>query len=252
MTSVTKLDRYFFAAALLAFGIQHFLYAKLASGLGPPWFPASAPWMILAGGIFITSAIGMASGKARAGAALGFLLLLYASVLYAPKIVSAPRQPGPWTSGFEVLAISGAALAFLGRPGGESRSWPAPSVNGLGTLGRYLFAISLPVFGVQHLLYGAFVATLVPAWMPARLFWAYFIGVALIAAGLSIASDILARWAALLLGLMFFMFVVTLHLPRVAHAAHNSNEWTSLFVALAMCGGSLTIATALPETPPYK
>jgi len=46
------------------------------------------------------------------------------------------------------------------------------------TLGRIFIAIALVVFGVQHFMYGVFVAGLVPAWMPGRLFWAYFVGAA--------------------------------------------------------------------------
>ena len=61
-------------------------------------------------------------------------------------------------------------------------------------VGRILFAIGLVVFGVQHLMYGAFVATLVPVWIPFRLFWAYFVGVAFISAALAIVSGKLAPW----------------------------------------------------------
>ena len=45
-----------------------------------------------------------------------------------------------------------------------------------------------------------------------------------------------------LLGLMFFLWVVLLHLPRVAASPHNGNEWTSAFVALAMSGSALALA----------
>jgi hypothetical protein len=98
---------------------------------------------------------------------------------------------------------------------------------------------------VQHLMYGHFVATLIPVWMPGRLFWAYFIGVAFVAAALAIASGKLARLASTLLGTMFFLWVVMLHAPRVAGALHNSNEWTSLLVALAMSGCGFVVAGAL-------
>jgi len=36
--SVPQTRRYFFAVAFVAFGIQHFVYARFAAGLGPPWF----------------------------------------------------------------------------------------------------------------------------------------------------------------------------------------------------------------------
>ena len=48
-----------------------------------------------------------------------------------------------------------------------------------------------------------------------------------------------------LLGLMFFLWVVILHAPRVAASPHNGNEWTSAFVALAMSGSALLVAGTL-------
>jgi uncharacterized membrane protein YphA (DoxX/SURF4 family) len=114
------------------------------------------------------------------------------------------------------------------------------------SLGRIFVAASLVVFGIQHFVYGGFVATLVPAFMPGRLFWAYFVGVAFIAAAIGILTKILARPAATMLGVMFFLFVVLLHIPRIVGSAHDGNEWTSGFVALAACGGAWILATAAP------
>src|SRR2546425_9204122 len=113
-----------------------------------------------------------------------------------------------------------------------------PTIDKSKSLGRIFVAISLVVFGVQHFIYGGFVATLVPAWIPGRLFWAYFVGVAFFAAASSIATRKSAGLAATLLGLMFFSWVFVVHLPRVAASSHNGNEWTSALVALAMCGGA--------------
>ena len=114
------------------------------------------------------------------------------------------------------------------------------------TLGRIFVAISLVVFGVQHFIYGGFVATLVPAFIPGRLFWAYFVGVAFFAAAVGILYKMMARPAATMLGVMFFLFVVLLHIPRIIGNSSNGNEWTSGFVALAMCGGAWVLASAAP------
>ena len=46
----------------------------------------------------------------------------------------------------------------------------------------------------------------------------------------------------MLLGTMFFLRIVLLHIPRVAAAIRNGNEVTSLFVAVAMCGLSFALA----------
>jgi uncharacterized membrane protein len=114
------------------------------------------------------------------------------------------------------------------------------------TLGRIFVALSLVVFGVQHFVYGGFVAGLVPAFMPGRLFWAYFVGVAFFAAAAGILYKLMARPAATMLGVMFFLFIVLLHIPRIIGNSGNGNEWTSGFVALAMCGGAWILASAAP------
>ena len=120
------------------------------------------------------------------------------------------------------------------------------NMNKSETLGRIFVAISLVVFGIQHFLYGGFVAGLVPAFMPGRLFWAYFVGVAFFAAAAGILYEKMARPAATMLGVMFFLFVVLLHIPRIVTHARDGNEWTSGFVALAMCGGAWVLASASP------
>ena len=75
-------------------------------------------------------------------------------------------------------------------------------------LGNLAFAAPMAVFGALHLWGIDFVKDIVPAYMPFRLFWAYFVGVALIAASLSIAARVLVRWSGLLLALMMLLFVV--------------------------------------------
>src|SRR5690348_17304773 len=65
----------------------------------------------------------------------------------------------------------------------------------LSLFGPLFFAVAMAVFGADHLIAGKFVAMLVPSWMPARLFWAYFVGFALLAAALSLATRVKWRLA---------------------------------------------------------
>src|ERR1700691_6625408 len=66
--------------------------------------------------------------------------------------------------------------------------------------GRLFFAMPMGVFGTEHLVDTAEIAALVPSWMPAHLFWTYLVGVALIAAALSITVKRYSKLAAILLG----------------------------------------------------
>ena len=99
-------------------------------------------------------------------------------------------------------------------------------------------------------MYAAFIATLVPAWIPGGgLFWNYATGVGMIAAGLAIGANRLAAPAGLLLALMLAAFVLTLHLPRTLTQAATANELNSLLVALAMTGAALVFAAPSPPRP---
>ena len=161
---------------------------------------------------------------------------------YIPRLAANIHNPAPWTSGFELLAMCGGALVIAGSSQSSYLHFPGSSPNLTTTLGQYLFAVSLLVFGTQHFLYARFIATLIPAWIPGHLFWAFFVGVAFFATALAIIFRKRAVLATSLLGLMFFLWVILLHLPRVAASPHNGNEWTSAFVALAMSGSAFVLA----------
>ena len=110
---------------------------------------------------------------------------------------------------------------------------------------RIVFGVSMVIFGWQHFMYAQFLVGLVQKWLPAHAFWIYFTGTAMMAAGAAIATGILARVAGFWLGVMFALFFLTLHLPRVLAAIHNQDEITSMFVALAFSGISLIFAASM-------
>ena len=248
MNALLKAGRFFFALSMLFFGVEYFIYIGALKGPipGPPWIPGSHTAAVLVGGVLIAVAVCIVTEKlARLAAALlGVALFLYVLFLQFPRLIAQPHSPDPWTSGFELLALMSGAfvLARIETPDGL-RLEPANNIlSHLVTFGRVVFAIALVVFAVQHFQYAKFVATIVPAWIPARLFWAYFVGVAFIAAALAIVTRKMARTASILLGTMFFIWVIILHVPRVAAQPRNGNEVTSLLVALAMSGVSFILA----------
>jgi uncharacterized membrane protein len=243
MNGLLTAGRLFFAIAMVFFGFQFAIFAASLTGPvpGPPWTHGSVlvAWLVAAAFLMAGLSIAVGTMARWVSLFLGSAILLFGLVHYLPILLTHLHDPGPWTVLFELLALGGGALV-------AAASFPDPPADGfvfrLGHAGRFLVAISLVVFAVQHFMYARFVATLVPAWIPARLFWAYFTGVAFVAAALALASRKMLRLAAMLLGTMFFLWVVLLHIPRVAGAIRNGNEVTSLFVAVAMCGLSFVLA----------
>ena len=102
-------------------------------------------------------------------------------------------------------------------------------------------AVPLAVFGTLHLFGPQFVKTLVPAYMPWRMFWVYGVGCALIAASVSIAAGIGVRWSGLLFGIMMFLFVAMIHLPG-ALAKPDRIIWTIVFREMSFGGGGWLLA----------
>ncbi len=103
------------------------------------------------------------------------------------------------------------------------------------------FAVPLAVFGALHLSDEKSLLELVPAYMPWRLFWVYFVGVALIAAALSMATKIQVRWSGVGFGAMMFLFVAMLHLPGAIEAGGRI-PWTIVFRETSFGGGGLVLA----------
>ena len=81
-----------------------------------------------------------------------------------------------------------------------------------------------------------------PPWLPNPAFLGNLIAVIFIAAGLSIISGIGGTFGAGFLGAMFLLWVVIVHVPRIALALYDGNEWSNAFVALAMAGGAFLVA----------
>lgn len=249
MDDLLKPGRYFLAFAMTAFATQLFLYGTFLAGLPPvPPGPSGSPiWAYLAGALLVATAAAIAVNyRARwAAALLGAFFVLSFLFFHVPGLAMDPHNGSAWTGAFETLALGSASFVL----GGVLRADGSSSLGWNGTLekasraGRIFFAVSLLVFGTQHFLYARFIATLVPSWIPGHLFWAYFVGAAFVASGLAILTRRAARLGAMLLAVMFFLWVLLLHGPRVAAALHDRAEWTSAFVALAMSGGALTLAS---------
>ena len=114
-------------------------------------------------------------------------------------------------------------------------------------LGRVFFAVPMAVFAAQHFTTTKFVAQLIPSWIPAHVFWTYFVGTALLAAALSIAIKKQARLAATLLGTMLILFELLLHIPHIMAHPRDLLMWAVAFRDLSFSGGALAFAATQTE-----
>ncbi len=132
-----------------------------------------------------------------------------------------------------------AGLALVGR------AWSAASgLEKLIALGPVFVAAPLATFGAEHFVQAQSMREIVPAWMPVRLFWVYFVGVALFAAATSLVARRQLRLSTTLLGVMFFLFVVMVHVPGALVNPGNRFPWTVVLRETAFAGGALAFAAA--------
>jgi len=109
-------------------------------------------------------------------------------------------------------------------------------------LSNLCFAAPLAVFGALHLAAAQGLATMVPSYMPWKLFWAYFFGFALLAASLSISTKILVRWSGLLFGIAMFCFVAMLDIPGTLATPKDRFGWILTLREMLFGGGGWILA----------
>jgi hypothetical protein len=90
--------------------------------------------------------------------------------------------------------------------------------------------------GIAHFVYAGSVHAMIPAWMPVPPFWTYFTAVALLAGGVGLLRQRTAGLAGALSGLMIFLWVLLLHIPRALAVPHVAGETDGVCEALALSG----------------
>jgi uncharacterized membrane protein len=118
----------------------------------------------------------------------------------------------------------------------------ARGLDKLIALGPVFVAAPLAVFGTEHFVDARGIMQLVPAWMPAHLFWTYFVGCGLIAAAASFVAMKFVRLSATLLGVMFFLFVLIMDLPGAIGDPGNRLGWNFVLRESAFAGGAWALA----------
>jgi uncharacterized membrane protein YphA (DoxX/SURF4 family) len=242
---VARTGRLFITVALIGLGIQNFIYRGLIEGIEilPRWLPGHTALAYAVGTLLIAAGICISTGRygRLAATALGCLFLFTLIFRDGPTIAAIVPDLRERTRFFEGLTICGGLFvlaATIPDLNILSPRW-AGALRIAGEIGRICFALSMAVFGWSHLIIPAFIASLIPAWIPWHIFWVYATAAVFFAAAISIVIKRFMRITASMLGLMLFLWVVVLHGPRVAAALHNGDEWNSLFVALAISGFSL-------------
>jgi uncharacterized membrane protein YphA (DoxX/SURF4 family) len=142
------------------------------------------------------------------------------------------------------ICVAGVVILIIGFVAAKRELQAAVWLDKLVAVGRVLFAAPLAAFGAEHLALGRVIIGAVPVWMPVRLLWVYFVGIALIAAALSLVLGIRVRLTATLLAIMFFLFVVMIHVPNAVRG-HDRIIWNVALRDFSFGAGALALAGSL-------
>lgn len=245
MTDVAKVGRVIFALGLFCFGVENFVFGHFVAGRAPQWpegVSGEGAWSSVTGALFLFAGLMiLQQRKVRLmSIIIGVILLVWAVLRYIPILAANFQWGGELTSAGKALTLFGGAFAAAGyaSPQGTSSSAVSGffnSTTGFVYVGRICFGTFLIICGIEHFLFIQFVATLVPSWMPAPFFWSYFTGVALVAGGVGLLFDRTVQLAALLTGIMIFLWFLMVHLPR-GFSMMNENEWIAVCEAFTFSG----------------
>lgn len=223
----TRVALIFFAIALAAWGIIHFMFGDFAAGRAPAWpegVPGKMIWAYVSGIVLIVAAISIVSNqKTRlAVTCAGVMILLWAGGRNLFELLTTLDYGSTLTRTGKALTFGSACLMI-----------------GLNRRDTFIAAcVCIGLFftagGIQHFIFIDFVKTLVPRWIPGDVFWSYVAGVGLIASGVALITGIKRQLAALIMSWMVFIWFLILHLPRGFGETQSFNEWIAIFEALGV------------------
>ena len=257
-----------FAATMMALGILCWIKGDFS----PVWepVPKGVPGreliVYLCAVVSVASGIGLLWQRTAAAAARVLLafILLWLLVFRVPYILISPRVETSWSGSETAVMLAGAWVlyAWFAADWDRQRLGFATGDRGV-RIARVLYGVALIPFGLAHFLYLKNTVSLVPGWLPWHEFWAYFSGIAFIAAGVVIVIDVsrttttnrpvrfgmYARLAAALSAVEIGMFTLLVWVPIVAAGSKDAFQWSETIVSAALTGGAWVVADSYRGMP---
>ena len=245
---VLVLGPVFEAVALAIFAAEHFLAARDLSGIVPRWLPGPLFWTYLVGAALLAAAISFIAWRFVRWSAslLALLFLIIVATIDLPNLPQHIHERLFWTLTVRETAFAGGAMVLAGS------LWPRGRSTGpaLVMAGRFIVACTFLFYAIEHFLFPRFVpgvplAKMTPAWIPAPVTLAYFVGATLFAAGVGLMIRHTRRAAAAIAGIVLLLLTIFFYVPilateiRTPLAVEGVNYVgdTLLFAATALLAG---------------
>ena len=245
----------FIAVPLAVFAPEHFRGPEFVQSMVPRWMPGPHWfWAYFVGCALLAAATSLTVRKfvRLSSTLLGLMFFLFVCMIYLPSALRHSTNRFAWIYMFRDLSFCAGAWALAGL---HSRAgWPQV-VKGKILFARFVMAIAVIFYGVQHFLHPKSVPDiplekLTPSWVPFSSAWGYLAGAILLAAGIALALSIKPRMAATSIGAWMTAVTLFLYLPILVLAGGGAQMNEALnYVAdtLLYAGAALALALALPH-----
>ncbi len=244
---IVSMGHAFFAAVLIVLGIVGLLHRELDPLWNPvpTYFPGRMLFVYLGPSISLAAGVGLLLPAVSAIAARALLATLFAWLLMfrLPHFLYKSTFEACWSVFPHVVILAAAWVLevwFAADP--DRRHIELISGHYALRAAQMLYGLSLIFFGLAHFIDVKDTVSLVPHWLPAHLFWAYFTGGAFIAAGIAILTGFFALQAAALSVIQIALFLFIVWIPILAKGSAALFQRSETILTAALTGGAWIVA----------
>jgi putative oxidoreductase len=122
----------------------------------------------------------------------------------------------------------------------------------LTTIGRILFAIPFALFGINHFLMLDYYLGMLTSFIPLGAYTIILTGIMLIMASISIMTKVLVKFSTIVLAILLFVFIITIHIPHLFNDSDKTATLIALLKDISLMGGSLMISGMYAEEEKHE